>query len=144
MNRLLRGDINEGKQKRILGLPTSGSRESQSSHGPSNSIQKVTIDSPLHPPKQSFPKFDGENLKAWIRKCEGFFIVHLVTAEPKVLIVSIHFKKKAESWFQLIYCLKKGIMLEEFTQALLTRFLDIDQEDVVGQLGNSIGCTKPP
>ena len=56
-----------------------------------------------------------------------------MAAIHKVLITSIHFEKKAGSWYQFVYGLKEGTSYEEFTQAILIRFLNVEQDDVVGK-----------
>ncbi|TXG71290.1 hypothetical protein EZV62_006225 [Acer yangbiense] len=128
----------EGNGKGILGSAPAGSSSNsplgtsrQTGHHPP--ATKVFTDNQFKPPKLNFPKFDGTDPKAWIRKCERFFLIYPVEPEKKVIVASIHFEKKAETWFQTFYALKGNIGWEEFTDSLLVRFLDLEQEDVVGE-----------
>ncbi|KAK3204474.1 hypothetical protein Dsin_018520 [Dipteronia sinensis] len=68
------------------------------------------------------------------RKCERFFLIHHVPSDQKVLMASIHFEKKAEAWFKSFYALREGVGWNEFTEALLERFVDVGHEDIVGEL----------
>ncbi|KAL5767431.1 hypothetical protein ACOSQ2_014214 [Xanthoceras sorbifolium] len=132
-----------GNGKGILGsapaVPTAEPRTARSvgenrftnSQGTSS---QVFTDSLMKAPKLSFPKFDGTDPKTWLRKCDRYFLIHPVPPDQKVLIASIHFEKKAEIWFQSYYDLQEGVSWKEFKESLLTRFLDVEQEDVIGEL----------
>ncbi|KAL5794304.1 hypothetical protein ACOSP7_002898 [Xanthoceras sorbifolium] len=132
-----------GNRKGILGsvpaMPTAEPRTARSvgeniftnSQGTSS---QVFTDSLMKAPKLSFPKFDGTDPKTWLRKCDRYFLIHPVPPDQKVLITSIHFEKKAEIWFQSYYDLQEGVSWKEFKESLLTRFLDVEQEDVIGEL----------
>ncbi|KAL5759714.1 hypothetical protein ACOSQ2_018552 [Xanthoceras sorbifolium] len=98
------------------------------------SSSQVFTDSLLKAPKLSFPKFDGTDPKTWLRKCDRYFLIHPVPPDQKVLIASIHFEKKAEVWFRSYYDFQEGVSWREFKESLLTRFLDVEQEDVIGEL----------
>ncbi|KAL5777026.1 hypothetical protein ACOSP7_009952 [Xanthoceras sorbifolium] len=104
-----------------------GEQRFSNSHGSSS---QVISDSLMKSHKLSFPKFDGTDPKTWLRKCDRYFVIHPVPPDQKVLIASIHFKKKAEVWFQSYYDLQEGVSWKEFKESLLTRFLDVEQEDV--------------
>ncbi|KAL5850318.1 hypothetical protein ACOSQ4_008331 [Xanthoceras sorbifolium] len=132
-----------GNGKGILGsapaVPTADPRNARTAgeHRFTNnqgSSSQVFSDSLVKIPKLTFPKFDGTDPKTWLRKCDRYFLIHPVPPDQKVLIASIHFEKKAEVWFQSYYDLQEGVSWREFKESLLTRFLDVEQEDVIGEL----------
>ncbi|KAL5861508.1 hypothetical protein ACOSQ4_002804 [Xanthoceras sorbifolium] len=132
-----------GNGKGILGsapaVPTADPRNARTAgeHRFTNnqgSSSQVFSDSLVKIPKLIFPKFDGTDPKTWLRKCDRYFLIHPVPPDQKVLIASIHFEKKAEVWFQSYYDLQEGVSWREFKESLLTRFLDVEQEDVIGEL----------
>lgn len=52
-------------------------------------------------PKLEFPRFVGEEHRAWIRRCNRYFqVVNTINEEQKLPIASIHLEGKAEMWFQ--------------------------------------------
>ncbi|XP_071728214.1 uncharacterized protein [Rutidosis leptorrhynchoides] len=50
--------------------------------------------------KLDFPKFDGDDVRGWIYRCNQFFTVDRVEDDDKVRIASIHMYKKALNWHQ--------------------------------------------
>jgi hypothetical protein len=83
-----------GNGKGILGSVPGSSYGEPRPQGQTSSCSKVNTDTTLRPPKLIFPEFDGEDPKVWIRKSERFFLVHPVASDQKVIVASIHFKKK--------------------------------------------------
>lgn len=53
----------------------------------------------FHSPKIEFPRFDGTNPRAWVRKCERYFQLKNIDVFKRVDIASIHFDGKADDWF---------------------------------------------
>ena len=107
---IVRSEPREGSGKGILGtMPSSSNKETRQQATP-NSASKVITDTTLRPPKLTFPKFDGDEPKAWFRKCECFFLIHPVAQEQNVIIASIHFEKRAKTWFQSYYSLKENLV----------------------------------
>ncbi|TXG60748.1 hypothetical protein EZV62_012111 [Acer yangbiense] len=69
--RLTMMELGEGSGKEILGAsPTNTNHEPRKFVSP-KSASKVYSQTTLKPPKLSFPKFDGEDPGAWIRKFLG-------------------------------------------------------------------------
>ncbi|KAL0429975.1 UNVERIFIED_CONTAM: hypothetical protein Sradi_0623500 [Sesamum radiatum] len=51
--------------------------------------------------KLEFPKFNGDDPRGWIRKCQWYFqTVYTIPEDQKVSLASVHFEGKAELWFQ--------------------------------------------
>ncbi|VVB01531.1 unnamed protein product [Arabis nemorensis] len=56
--------------------------------------------SPPPPDPQDLPKFDGNHLREWIRRCEQFFDRHHTPPEQKTHVVSPYMVGKALQWHQ--------------------------------------------
>lgn len=76
---------------------------------------------PVHP-KLDFPKFDGENPKAWRLKCEVYFRVCATRPELWVSIATMHFGGNAVLWLQSTQAHTKCRNWEEFVDAICLRF----------------------
>ncbi|KAA8550255.1 hypothetical protein F0562_001939 [Nyssa sinensis] len=50
--------------------------------------------------KLDFPKFFGEDPKAWVYKCEKFFEFNTIDETQKVRLASIHMEDRAIHWFR--------------------------------------------
>ncbi|TXG52963.1 hypothetical protein EZV62_022132 [Acer yangbiense] len=62
----------KGREKWILGSAPGSSNGSQRFQGQNNINHKVIYEPTLRPHKLTFPKFDGNDPKLWIRKCDRF------------------------------------------------------------------------
>lgn len=49
--------------------------------------------------KVDFPRFNGENLRGWLRKCHRYFMLNPMSNVEKILLASMHFEGKAEYWY---------------------------------------------
>lgn len=47
--------------------------------------------------KVRFPKFDGENVREWVYKCNQLFFFHNTDTNSKVEMVGIHLDGKAKN-----------------------------------------------
>ncbi|XP_071695748.1 uncharacterized protein [Rutidosis leptorrhynchoides] len=50
--------------------------------------------------KLDFPKFDGDDVKDWLYRCNQFLCIDDIEEEDKVKVASIHLYKKALQWHQ--------------------------------------------
>ncbi|XP_071739536.1 uncharacterized protein [Rutidosis leptorrhynchoides] len=50
--------------------------------------------------KLELPKFDGEDVKEWLYRCNQFFIADRIEENEKVRLASIHMYKRALVWHQ--------------------------------------------
>ena len=50
-------------------------------------------------PKVILAKFNGENPREWIKKCQRYFLLDPVMEEEKMLFASLHLEGAAETWF---------------------------------------------
>ncbi|KAJ7954398.1 Ty3/gypsy retrotransposon protein [Quillaja saponaria] len=79
-----------------------------------------------------FPKFEGDNLRNWLFKCQEFFKVDQNPEEMKVRIAAMHFGAKLSEWYQG-YLEEKGMMRppwNELVQELQVRFQEKMEEEV--------------
>lgn len=61
----------------------------------SQSLQLTTVETPKC--KLTFPKFNGTNPIAWIRKCERCFEIYKVPDHQKMTYISMHIKDKVDN-----------------------------------------------
>ncbi|XP_012842971.1 PREDICTED: uncharacterized protein LOC105963142 [Erythranthe guttata] len=59
--------------------------------GNSTSVQKV--------PKLDFPRFNGDNPRGWIRKCQKYFSINRMVDQERIVWASMHMEGKADHWF---------------------------------------------
>ncbi|XP_026398743.1 uncharacterized protein LOC113294565 [Papaver somniferum] len=82
--------------------------------------------------KIDFPRFDGNNPRGWIRKCERYFQLNMVVDTHKVDLASIHLDGRADSWF-LDYQEGKPILeWSRFASDICFHFEDIASDNYVG------------
>nr|CAD1821649.1 unnamed protein product [Ananas comosus var. bracteatus] len=75
--------------------------------------------------KIEFPRFDGEDLKGWMYRCEQFFEIDGTAEDAKVKLAAIHLEGRALQWHQIFMKsrLTRSIPTwEEYVSALNTRF----------------------
>ncbi|KAL0434165.1 UNVERIFIED_CONTAM: hypothetical protein Slati_2750800 [Sesamum latifolium] len=65
-----------------------GAEDSQNSH-----LQQYQI--PMKCSKVEFPKFDSDDLRGWVFKCEQFFEVDETPSNPKVKLAAVHLEGRA-------------------------------------------------
>ncbi|KAG8385566.1 hypothetical protein BUALT_Bualt03G0058500 [Buddleja alternifolia] len=84
-------------------------------------------------PRLEFPRFDGDNPRAWIKKCNRYFqILSTIAEEHKVPLASIYMEGKAEMWYQGYMEREEPRIWEEFVLAVLARFEDTNPEMIIG------------
>ncbi|XP_077232454.1 uncharacterized protein LOC143869781 [Tasmannia lanceolata] len=100
-------------------------RESSSSLRGSIQTQFAKID---------FPRFNGDDPKAWAYRCEKSFDFNQIDVADKVQLASIHLEDKALQWFRWLEKTTGPVGWVEFVQALNTRFGPTAYEDSMGEL----------
>ncbi|KAL0408450.1 UNVERIFIED_CONTAM: hypothetical protein Sradi_1779400 [Sesamum radiatum] len=69
-----------------------------------------------------FPRFNGDEPRAWVRKCLRYFqIIYTVLEDQKVHLASIHLDGRAELWFQSLIEGKEVPTWNHFVQAVYER-----------------------
>lgn len=84
---------------------------------------------PPYLPKMEFPKFNGENPRLWVDRCETYFELFCVGDNLKTRFAALNFSGPAASWLQTIE-LRGGITSwDETRKAVCARF-DKDQYQI--------------
>ncbi|KAG8380288.1 hypothetical protein BUALT_Bualt06G0000100 [Buddleja alternifolia] len=94
-----------------------------------------------------FPRFNGEDLRDWIFRCEQFFEVDDTPSDSKVRLAAIHLEGKALQWHQVFMKARLTRDLsswETYVRALNDRFGTQLYEDPMSELMNlrQIGSVK--
>ncbi|KAL2245962.1 UNVERIFIED_CONTAM: hypothetical protein Sindi_2864400 [Sesamum indicum] len=79
--------------------------------------------------KMEFPLFNGEDARAWIRRCTRYF--QMIPEGQKVALASIHLQGRAELWYQGHVEKRGEPTWQELIVNVLERFEDLDYERVV-------------
>lgn len=67
-------------------------KEGESQHGPVLQFGRLS--------KIDFPKFNGEDVKGWLFRCQQFFRIDNIADQHKVKMASIHLLDRAQVWHQ--------------------------------------------
>ncbi|XP_020080220.1 uncharacterized protein LOC109703897 [Ananas comosus] len=87
--------------------------------------------------KIEFPRFDGEDLKGWLYRCEQFFEIDGTAEDAKVKLATIHLEGRALQWHQIFMKsrLTRAIpSWEEYISTLSTRFRSDLFDDPMAEL----------
>ncbi|KAJ8446939.1 hypothetical protein Cgig2_026437 [Carnegiea gigantea] len=72
----------------------------------------------------SFPCFDGQDPKGWIKKCTRYFSLCRIQDEQKVDLAALHLRGSAEMWFGSYIMGRRGLTWDEFIVDICARFKD--------------------
>jgi hypothetical protein len=100
----------KGAYKPPLPLPYTPSNGSRSGLGPERL------------PKLNFPKFDGDNPKLWLSRCEDYFEMYNLEPHRWIKFATMHFVKIAARWLPSVESRLKLASWDEFAKLLLERF----------------------
>ncbi|KAL2235734.1 UNVERIFIED_CONTAM: hypothetical protein Sindi_1305600 [Sesamum indicum] len=128
---------NYNKNKSILGegLTATVDRGSSSRVAPQHTIGGENTNlaeagySSIH--KMEFPLYNGEEAKAWIRRCTHYFQMILIPEGQKTALASIHMQGRAELWYQGLVEKRGEPTWQEFIVNVLERSEDLAYEKVV-------------
>ncbi|KAL5709880.1 hypothetical protein ACHQM5_020511 [Ranunculus cassubicifolius] len=142
---------NQAKFERIQLQATTSIPQSEVSHGllprPPDRLIPVagrfmdlsgSSSSQLKIPKVEFPTFDGSNVRTWLQKSNRFFQVNPVADLQRSLFASLHFKGRAETWFQTESSVFERMSWNEFQERIRARFDEEVYENVVGEFSKLI------
>ncbi|KAK6132617.1 hypothetical protein DH2020_033647 [Rehmannia glutinosa] len=83
-------------------------------------------------PRIDFPRFDGNNPRSWILKCNGYFkLIPNIPDVQKVTLASMHFEGKAASWFQNYSQKFIGHTWNQFLEVVTTRFEELKESKII-------------
>lgn len=80
--------------------------------------------------KIEFPRFNGNDPRSWIRKCNKFFNFNSMLDESKVFLAQIYLDDKVDQWFQG-YQEEVGVIgWSKLVDEILVRYATIDLDPV--------------
>ncbi|EEF47316.1 conserved hypothetical protein [Ricinus communis] len=82
-------------------------------------------------PKLKFPKFDGSNLRQWIKKCCKYFVFCKIPDKQKVDLASLNMVDKAENWVSSYLINRTAVDWNDFVIDVNSRFKDESGINVV-------------
>ncbi|XP_026439438.1 uncharacterized protein LOC113341994 [Papaver somniferum] len=91
----------------------------------SNSVQRL--------PKLDFPRFDGENPKRWIQKCDRYFLLNNIRDEHhKVTMAAMHMEGKADKWLTNLQSTRSITSWFELAEHACIRFENPANDNILG------------
>ncbi|XP_026416924.1 uncharacterized protein LOC113312389 [Papaver somniferum] len=92
-------------------------------------------------PKLDFPRFDGENPKSWIQKCEYCFQMQGVPDINRTRMAAIHLDGKATKWYDNLCITQPHISCQCFCENLCARFENPAHDNIVGLFNKLVQLT---
>ncbi|KAK2974245.1 hypothetical protein RJ640_016731 [Escallonia rubra] len=99
---------------------------------PVSSLPRIENSVPK-PCKLSFPRFNGDNPRGWVRKCEQYFEFCPLHEDFKVAYASVHFEDQVEYWYATYIKPLGKVNWDRFVKDLCARFLDVSRDSVIGE-----------
>lgn len=65
-------------------------------------------------PKLDFPKFDGNGVRMWLKKCNQYFKLCKIANDPKVDLTSLNMIDKVENWISSYLAIRRHVDWNEF------------------------------
>ncbi|CAH9132841.1 unnamed protein product [Cuscuta epithymum] len=81
--------------------------------------------------KIDFPRFNGENARGWIRKCQRYFLIHNMSDFEKITLVGLYVEGNVENWYMDRIVGKESMGWDAFVILFLDRFSK--ENDVIGE-----------
>lgn len=69
-----------------------------------------------------FPRFNGDDPRGWLRRCQRYFMFNPMTDLEKVMLASMHLDGKAEYWYMDYVEWREFMGWNVFANMLLERF----------------------
>lgn len=85
-----------------------------------------------------FPRFDGVNLRGWLRKCHRYFMLNPMSDMEKILLASMHFEREAEYWYMDNVEGREFMGWTVFSNMLIERFLEGEGENLIGDFNKVV------
>ncbi|XP_021773518.1 uncharacterized protein LOC110737466 [Chenopodium quinoa] len=82
--------------------------------------------------KINFPKFDGDDLKSWLYKCNQFFDLDGISDENKISLAVIHLEGRALLWHQNFMKNTPQCSWTEYVAGITARFGEIYDDPIAG------------
>ncbi|XP_026399008.1 uncharacterized protein LOC113294848 [Papaver somniferum] len=92
----------------------------------------ISFPPPQRMPKVDFPRFDGDNPKSWLQKCEYYFQMHDLPDNTKTRMEAIHLDGKAFKWYDNFCLNQPHISWKFFCDNVCDRFENPANDNTVG------------
>lgn len=84
--------------------------------------------------KFEFPKFDGQNHRTWICKCNKLFSHHVVAESQKLYLATMNLEGEAEEWYSGFVQEGQELTWEGLVEEIMARFSPKAQVNPIGEL----------
>ncbi|KAK2983977.1 hypothetical protein RJ640_027302 [Escallonia rubra] len=84
-------------------------------------------------PKLNFPRFNGENPRGWVRKCDQYFDLCPIHKDFMVAYASVHFDEQVEYWYSTYIKPLGTVRWKQFVEDLYARFSNLSRDSVIGE-----------
>ncbi|KAK2982131.1 hypothetical protein RJ640_016811 [Escallonia rubra] len=84
-------------------------------------------------PKLSFPRFNGDDPRGWMRKAKQYFELCPIHEDYKVPYASVHFDAQAEHWYAAYIKPIENVDWDSFVRDLYARFSVLTGVSVLGE-----------
>ncbi|XP_026410555.1 uncharacterized protein LOC113305769 [Papaver somniferum] len=89
-------------------------------------------------PKLGFPRFDGDNPRCWIHKCDRYFFLHNIDESRCMDIKAIYLDVKSDKWFLNFQVGRARITWYEFAHGIFSRFENPVEENFIGSFNKLV------
>ncbi|CAA0811981.1 Unknown protein, partial [Striga hermonthica] len=89
----------------------------------------------IHPaPKVEFSRFDGNQPRSWILKCNSYFkLVPNIPDQQKVILASMHLEGKAALWYQNFSSQPLNLTWDQFIDVISARFEELRETKIISE-----------
>ncbi|KAK6136938.1 hypothetical protein DH2020_029316 [Rehmannia glutinosa] len=84
-------------------------------------------------PKFEFTKFNGDNPRLWLRRCNKYFFYNALSDFEKIVVAGMNMEATADHWYLEYVEGRENMPWERFSTMVLDRFLNVDGNHLVGQ-----------
>lgn len=90
-------------------------------------------------PKFDFPRFNGQDPRGWLTKCEKYFqLIPTPDLRARVFCAALHMEGDADIWYRTIEEEKTNLLWPEFSRLVCQRFSKSGYENIVGQFNKLV------
>lgn len=84
--------------------------------------------------KFEFPKFDGNNPRSWVRRCNKLFAHHVVHEHQKIYLSTMNLEGEAEAWYSGFVQHGKELTWAGLVEEIFARISLEASENLIGEL----------
>ncbi|KAK2993987.1 hypothetical protein RJ640_005859 [Escallonia rubra] len=84
-------------------------------------------------PKLTFPRFNGDNPRGRVKRCEQYFEFCPIPEEFKVTYASVHFEDQVEYWYSTYIKPLGKVTWTKFVHDMYARFSNVSRDSVIAE-----------